>query len=330
VPNHAQNAMKEISLLIFEDVVLSSVSGVLDILTQTNNFLESTGKPPAFKVGLVSEKMKNIFTNSPAQFFCYKTIDEVVNTDLIIVPSFHGTPESLFSKNYALVEWVKEMNATGTEVASLCRGSYFLAEAGILQDKPCTTHWTAIDDMQNRYPGIKILSDKVVTDIDGVYTSGGAFSSLNLILYIVEKFCGQDVAVWASKMFSIDMDRMNQSHFAVFQGQRQHEDEEILRAQTYIEENFHAQISIESIAEQTHMSKRNFIRRFKSATKNTPLEYLQRVKIESAKKALERNTYSILSLMHDVGYNDLKTFRTVFKRITGLTPQDYRRKYSRA
>jgi transcriptional regulator GlxA family with amidase domain len=130
-------------------------------------------------------------------------------------------------------------------------------------------------------------------------------------------------------MFSIDLDRMSQSHFAVFQGQRQHEDEEILRAQTYIEENFHAQISVEHVAEQTNMSKRNFIRRFKSATKNTPLEYLQRVKIESAKKALERNNYSILSLMYDVGYNDLKTFRTIFKRITGLTPQDYRRKYSR-
>lgn len=321
--------MKEVSLLIFEDVVLSSVSGVLDILTQTNLFLESTGKSPAFKVGLVSEKMKNIQANVPAQFICYKTIDEVISTDLIIVPAFHGSPESMLSKNQAMVEWIKEMNETGTEVASLCRGSYFLAEAGLLNNKPCTTHWTSIDDMQKRYPFIKMLSDKVVTDIDGVYTSGGAFSSLNLILYLIEKFCGRDVAVRASKMFSIDMDRMNQSHFAVFQGQRQHEDLEILRAQTYIEENFNAQISVEHIAEQTNMSKRNFIRRFKSATKNTPLEYLQRVKIESAKKALERNTYSILSLMHDVGYNDLKTFRTVFKRITGLTPQDYRRKYSR-
>lgn len=321
--------MKEVSLLIFEDVVLSSVSGVLDILMQTNHFLESSGKEPAFKVGLVSEKMKNIQTNVPAQFICYKTIDELFHTDLIIIPSFHGDPETMLSKNQATVAWLKEMSDMGTEVASLCRGSYFLAEAGLLEGKPCTTHWTAAEDMEKRYPGVKMMFDKVVTDVDGTYTSGGAFSSLNLILYLIEKFSGRDAAIWASKMFSIDLDRMNQSHFAVFQGQRQHEDEEILRAQTYIEENFHAQISVEHVAEQTNMSKRNFIRRFKSATKNTPLEYLQRVKIESAKKALEQHNYSILSLMHDVGYNDLKTFRTVFKRITGLTPQDYRRKYSR-
>lgn len=321
--------MKEVSLLIFEDVVLSSVSGVLDILTQTNLFLESSGKEPAFKVGLVSEKTKNIQTGLPAQFVCYKTIDELFSTDLIIVPAFHGDAGSMLSRNHATVTWLKEMNDMGTEVASLCRGSYFLAEAGLLNGRSCTTHWADVAGMQERYPSVKMLFDKVVTDVDGIYTSGGAFSSLNLILYLIEKFCGHDAAIWASKMFSIDLDRMSQSHFAVFQGQRQHEDEEILRAQTYIEENFHAQISVEHVAEQTNMSKRNFIRRFKSATKNTPLEYLQRVKIESAKKALEKNNYSILSLMYDVGYNDLKTFRTVFKRITGLTPQDYRRKYSR-
>ena len=98
----------------------------------------------------------------------------------------------------------------------------------------------------------------------------------------------------------------------------------------FIEENFHRQISVEEIAEQSNMSKRNFIRRFKKATQNTPLEYLQRVKIESAKKALERSSQDISSLMYDVGYNDVKTFRMIFKRITGLTPQEYQRKYNRA
>jgi transcriptional regulator GlxA family with amidase domain len=130
-------------------------------------------------------------------------------------------------------------------------------------------------------------------------------------------------------MFSLDMDRISQSHFAVFKGQRQHNDDEILKAQTYIEQHHHLQINIDEIAGKSNMSKRNFIRRFKKATQNTPFEYLQRVKVEAAKKALEKGAQNINSLIYDAGYNDVKTFREVFKRITGLTPQDYRRKYSR-
>ena len=193
----------------------------------------------------------------------------------------------------------------------------------------CTAHWSDMVDIVQRYPGVNFQSDMVITDQDGIYTSGGAFSSLNLILYIIDKFCGRDVGIWASKMFSLDMDRISQSHFAVFKGQRQHRDDEILKAQTYIEQNHHLPINIDEIAENSNMSKRNFIRRFKKATQNTPFEYLQRVKIEAAKKALEKGAQNINLLMYDAGYNDIKTFREVFKKLTGLTPQDYRKKYSR-
>lgn len=319
----------QIALLVYEEVIQSSVSSVIDILMGSNQFLERMGKPPMFNVELVSEKLRNIQLYAPAQLLCHKTINEVVEADLIIAPAFHGRAEMVLDKNHVLVDWIRRMHRTGTEVASLCFGSYFLAEAGLLAGKPCTSHWSVIDDMKQRYPDADVLADMVITEKEGIYTSGGAFSSLNLILYLIEKFSGRDTAIWASKMFSIDLDRVSQAHFAIFQGQRQHEDEEILKAQTYIEQHYHLPISIEKIAEQANMSKRNFIRRFKTATCNTPLEYLQRVKIESAKKALEKNTQNISSLMYNVGYNDIKTFRNVFKRVTGLTPQDYRRKYCR-
>lgn len=321
--------MKKISLLIYEDVMLSATSGALDMLSRTNRFLKDAGKPPAFQVELVGEKKKNIALYVPAQFVCHKTFQEVTGTDLIIVPAFYGDPDTALKENAGLVKWIKEMHQQGTEVASLCRASYFLAEAGLLSGKPCTSHWVAIDDMRKRYPDTNILSDRIITDQDGIYTSGGAFSSLNLILYLIEKFCGRDTGIWISKLFAVDMDRDKQAHFAVFQGQRQHDDKEILKAQEYIEQHYRLPMSIEQIAGQIHMSKRNFIRRFKDATKNTPLEYLQRVKIESAKKALERNAQDIGTLVYEIGYNDVKTFRKVFKRITGLTPLDYRRKYSR-
>jgi transcriptional regulator GlxA family with amidase domain len=324
--------MKKISILVYEDAVLSAVSGALDILTGTNHYLRQSGEAPAFEIELVSEKLKNIQLYLPAQFICHRTLGEVSETNLIVVPAFYGAgnPSEILEKNRALINWVKAMKRRGAEAASLCFGSYFLAEAGLLDGVACTSHWMALEDMRRRYPKADLKPDAVITDQEGIYTSGGAFSSLNLILYLVEKFCGREVGIQISKMYSIDMDRVSQGHFIVFQGQRGHEDEEILKAQNYIEQNYYNELTVEQVAEQVNMSRRNFIRRFKKATNNTPVEYLQRVKIEAAKKVLEKSPKNISSLMYEVGYNDSKAFREVFKRFTGLTPQEYRSKYSRA
>ncbi len=321
--------MIHVSILTHEDVVLSSASAPLDILTRTNQILEESGRRPRFQVELVSEKLKNVLLADPAQFNCHRTLQEVFHTDLILIPAFRGEPTTVLGKNRSTLAWLKEMHRKGTEIASLCVGSYFLAEAGLLEGKPCTSHWKAVDDLRFRYPGINVQPDTVLTDQDGIYTGGGAFSSLNLILYLVEKFCGREIGIAASKNFSVHLDLTNQAHFSVFQGQRQHQDNDILKAQALIEENYTGDISVDEIARRCNMSKRNFIRRFKQATKNTPLEYLQRVRIEAAKKALENNIQNISAVMYDTGYNDVKTFREVFKRVTGLTPQAYRKKYSR-
>ena len=322
--------MKEVALLVYENAVLSALAGTLDLLAGANRYMEIAAKPPAFRITLAVEKAGFAPLPLPHPLVQYRSLSEIRNTDLVIAPAFYGPADDVLKNHQAMVSWIAGMNRRGAEVASLCVGSYFLAEAGLLSERACTSHWNNIADMQRRYPDIKVLPDVVLTDQEGIYTSGGAFSSLNLILYLVEKFYGKDAGIWLSKTFSIDRDRISQAHFAVFNGQRHHEDEEIRQAQTYIEEHYNSLVSVEEIAEQINMSKRNFIRRFKHATKNTPLEYLQRVKIESAKKALEREAHNISTLMYNVGYNDMKTFRKVFKRITGLTPQDYRRKYCRA
>jgi transcriptional regulator GlxA family with amidase domain len=321
--------MKKLALLYHEDVILSSVSGVLDIFMGANLFLEQSGKAPVFDITIVSESVPAGGSFFSGQHRQHSTLSGAVRPDLIMVPAFNGDPGFMLDKHRALVDWIADMSNQGAEVASLCFGSYFLAEAGLLTGRTCTSHWMAIADMTKRYPDIHILPDKVITDQEGIYTSGGAFASLNLVLYLIEKFCGRDAGIWVSKMFSIDMDRVNQAHFAVFQGQRRHEDEEILKAQNYMEENCHLFLSVEQIAGHSNMSKRNFIRRFKKATDNSPIEYLQRIKIEHAKRALEQSGENISTLMYDVGYNDVKTFRSVFKKITGLTPQDYRKKYCR-
>lgn len=327
--------MKKVYILIYEDVVLSSAAAPIDIFTRTNAILAQAGRGPFFSVELVSEKVKNILLSDPAQFNCQRTLDEVPpksaghDSALVVVPAFSGSWDTVLSKNNAAVAWLKQQYAVGTEIASLCRGSYFLAEAGLLNNKPCTSHWNAIDDMRQRYPSIQLQGDFVVTDQDGTYTGGGAFSSLNLVLYLVEKFCGHDIGIKVSKNFSIHRDHISQAHFSVFRGLNQHGDTEVLKAQTYIEHHFQQDISVEQVADHCNMSKRNFIRRFKLATQYTPLEYIQQVKIEAAKKRLEDSQQSIQTLMYEVGYNDSKTFRDVFKRLTGVTPQMYRQKYGR-
>jgi transcriptional regulator GlxA family with amidase domain len=321
--------MKEIALLIHDDVVISTISGTLDMLEHTNRYYEAQGLPRAFQVILVGESSSNDLLQIAAPYVRYCRFSELQSADLIIVPAFFGDPDAIFSKHRALVDWLGDMHRRGFEVASLCSGAFFLGEAGLLMGKCCTAHWRDIDELRRRYPDTRFLSRMVMTDQDGLYTSGGAFSAFHLVLYLIEKYCGREMGIWASKMFSLDMDRESQAYFAIFQNQFRHHDEQILTAQDFIDKNYSLSISVEQMALQINMSLRNFIRRFKSATQNTPLEYLQRVRVEAAKKALEVGNPSITSLMYDSGYQDIKTFRKVFKRITGLTPIEYRKKYSR-
>ena len=321
--------MIAVSLLLFDEVVPSSVTGVIDLLTGANGYMVRAGKQPVFALQTVGEIAVNNLSSFPAHEVEHKIFSEAAHPGLIIVPSFSVGKNGVLENNSAAIEWIKDMHKTGTEIASLCVGCYFLAEAGLLNGKEATSHWAVVDDMQKRYPTIKIKSDLVITDCDGIYTSGGAFSSLKLILYLIEKFCGREAALWISKMFAIEMDRTSQAHFAVFTGQHQHEDKEILKAQQYIEKNYKGDISVDEVSSLVNMGRRNFLRRFKGATNNTPFEYLQRVRMESAKKAFEMNTKDMLSVIEDAGYTDLKTFRTIFKRTTGLTPQEYKKKYAR-
>ena len=150
-----------------------------------------------------------------------------------------------------------------------------------------------------------------------------------MIIYLIEKYYGRETAIWCSKMAEIDFDRINQNQFIIFNGQKEHTDEVIKEAQIYIEANFEKKLSVEGLAKNFAISPRNFIRRFKKATQNTPFEYIQRVKVEAAKKSLESSPLNINEVMYNVGYNDVKAFRKVFKKCTGLSPLQYQGKFNR-
>jgi len=289
----------------------------------------SKGKNPPFDIHLVGLSKENelydgLFTIRPDSL-----VSDIKKSDLLMIPAFSGNPQEAMERNQDFIPWIVDQYKHGAEVASLCTGAFLLASTNLLKGKACTTHWLAADAFRQMFPNITLMPEKLIVDELGIYSSGGAYSFLNLVIYLVEKYCGRDVAVHVSKVMEIEIDRESQSPFVIFSGQKEHQDEPIKKAQIYIERNVGTKITIDQLSEMFAISRRNFERRFKKATSNTPAEYLQRVKIEAAKKSLESGRENVNEVMYAVGYSDHKAFRTIFKKITGLSPVEYRNKYNR-
>jgi transcriptional regulator GlxA family with amidase domain len=322
--------MKHISILIpHGHTSVVNIEGTHQIFNEVNSMRAGMGLPPLFKVQLVGidkeiSQRNGLFTISPDVL-----IKGVKKTDLIIIPAIHGDPKTMMEKNAAFVPWIKEQYKGGSEIATFCIGSFFLAGTGLLNGKQAATHWTVANDFRVMFPDVKLMDDKIMTEEDGIYTSGGAYSFLNLLTYIIEKYAGRDIAILIAKAFMIDIDRISQSPFIIFKGQKTHEDEPVKKAQEFIENNFEEKITVDQLASMLALSRRNLERRFKKATANTVVEYMQRVKIEAAKKSLETGRKNINEVMYEVGYSDNKAFRTTFKKITGLSPIEYRSKYNK-
>jgi len=308
---------------------LSSIAGAYKIFMKAKAYWVQKGKPAAFSIQLAGISDSVDFYDGLFSVNPHTHISQIGRTDLIIIPSLNHNYHRAVSDNRALIEWIGKQYQNGAEVASICTGAFLLASAGLLDGKSCSTHWSATDDFKALFPKVKLQADKLITDEHGIYTNGGAYSFLNLIIYLVEKYFDRETAIFCSKVFQIDPDRNTQSEFAIFTGQKAHDDEVIIQAQTYIENNTGEKISVEELSSRFNVGRRNFDRRFVKATGNTPIEYTQRVKIEAAKKAFESNRKTISEVMYEVGYSDVKAFREVFRKITGLSPLEYKNRYNR-
>ncbi len=322
--------MKHVSILVPRGAVaLSTIEGPFIGFNKVNEILEGMGKPALFKVELVGASKEphqyhGLFTVQPS-----KSIWEVDKTDLIIVPAVNGDMRQVVEINKDLLPWINQQHARGAEVASLCVGTFLLASTGLLNGKRAATHWLAVNDFRKMFPEVELVSDKIITDEHGVYSSGGANSFWNLVLYLIEKYTDREMAILCAKIFEIEIDRNAQSSFIMFQGQRDHQDESVKKAQEFIERNFQNRITVDQLSTMFAIGRRSLERRFKRATSNTVSEYIQRVKMEAAKKSFETSRKNINEIMDDVGYSDTKAFRTVFKRTTGLSPIEYRNKYNK-
>lgn len=322
--------MKHVSILIPRGhTSVVNIGGTHQIFNTVNQILAGMQKPPVFDVHLVGLENETPQTNGLFSVAPDCLINDVKSTDLIIIPAIHDDLEKTLEWNQAFIPWIVHHYKEGAEVASLCVGAFFLAATGLLDGKQCATHWMHANDFRKRFPEVDLVDQKIMTEEDGIYTSGGAYAFLNLIMHLIEKYAGREAAVVASKAFSIDIDRDSQSAFIIFEGQKDHGDEKVIEAQKYIEDHYPNTIRVDELADQFAISRRTLERRFKKATSNTVTEYVQRVKVEAAKKSLETSRKNVNEVMYDVGYSDTKSFRDLFRRITGLTPIEYRDKYNR-
>jgi transcriptional regulator GlxA family with amidase domain len=321
--------MKHITILIPRGAILGSIEGPRQLLTGVNAYAASQNKPPLFKVELVGLSRETPLINGMYTITTDRVIKDVDKTDLIIIPAIDGDMQTALEQNRDFIPWIVKQYKDGAQVASLCIGAFLLASTGLLTGRKCATHWLAENAFRKMFPDVNLVTERIITDEHGIYSSGGAYSYLNLILYLIEKYVGRAAAIFVSKTFAIDIDRETQSAFMMFSGQKDHEDESIKKAQMFIEENFQDKITVDNLASMLALSRRNLERRFKKATSNTVIEYIQRVKIEAAKHSLESSRENVNEVMYKVGYTDTKAFRNTFKRITGLSPVQYRSKYNR-
>lgn len=320
--------MKTITILVPKGAILGSIEGPRQLLTGVNQYASAMGKPPLFNVELVGLVKDTSVARGMYTIHTDKVIADVDKTDLIIIPALDGDLQKAIEENREFGPWITSRHAAGAEVASLCVGAFLLASTGLMDGKKCATHWVAANQFRKMFPKVNLVTERVVTDENGIYSSGGAYSYLTLILYLIEKHAGRAAAVYCAKIFAIDIDRGSQSPFMMFSGQKDHEDEPIKKAQLFIEGNFHQKITVDELASMFSLSRRNLERRFKKATANTVVEYIQRVKIEAAKMSLESSRENVSEVMYKVGYTDTKAFRTTFKKITGISPVQYRMKYN--
>jgi transcriptional regulator GlxA family with amidase domain len=317
--------MIKLALLLTHKHRLISIAAILDVFSTVNHMQPE----PTFSIQLVVPEDEEQVLIPNYEHYTYVGITDAAKPNLVLIPAF--VAENLtaaLAANREFIPWIQKQYEHGAEIASFCTGAFLLGSTGLLNGKPATTHVMACASFAGVFPDVRLQSDKVLTAAEGIYTSGGATSTFHLLLYLVEKYCGRPVAIQTAKIFAIDMDRYTQAYFSVFLPDKHHTDDLITEVQKRMERGYKDANTVEAFMEDIPASRRNFVRRFKMATGITPIEYLQKTRIEAAKRLLEQTGNSVLAVMLDCGYNDVKAFRKVFRKEVGLTPTEYRVKFS--
>lgn len=324
--------MMHVTVVLMNDGYASTALGPVEIFHAAGSLwqvLKADEADPRFDITVASIDGKSVTTPYNVAVSPHMSIHDIEHTDIVIVPSVGLELDTHVPRHAALIPWLKEWHAKGAYIAGVCTGAAYLAEAGLLDGRRGTTHWAVADVYKRRYPNVDWQTDFMITEDARLLCSGGVSASVDLSLYLVEKFCGRDVALQCAKSLLVNMPRSHQSGYAVVPMSRPHTDKQIRTVEAFMEKNYARDLSIELLADRAGMSARNFVRRFKAATGNVPGGYLQGIRIAVAKEMLEEGARSVQAVSSAVGYDDIAFFRALFKRYTGMTPGDYRSTFGR-
>jgi transcriptional regulator GlxA family with amidase domain len=321
----------DVTVILLEGGYASTAIGPIEVFHSAGtlwNRLHGEAQTPRFRVRIASLDGKNVTGFYPLGLVPECSIKDIRHTDIIIVPTSGWDVQELIAKSTPLLPWLRKWHARGAYVAGVCTGVAFLAEAGLLDGKCATTHWAMADVFSTRYPKVRWQIEQFVTEDRRVMCSGGIYASIDLSLYLVEKFCGHEIALQCARSLLVSMPRGRQSGYAVLPLSRPHEDERVREVEDWLRQNFDRDVSIDRLAARAGMGTRNFIRRFKAATGRLPGAYVQMLRISAARELLERGTPSIQTVCSKTGYEDVAFFRSLFKRHTGMTPAEYRARFA--
>lgn len=322
--------MKKVAILAAENCVLSTIAAPMDMFLQAGimwNVTMGQQPNPEFEVKIVTSDGQPItaLNNIPVIPAC--SMHDITEVDLIVIPSQGFFYELESQAHLERVEWLRHWYEKGADLAAICAGAFTLASTGLLDGHKATTHWGLANQFKKLFPKVDLRTDLMVTDEGRLFCGGGISADLNLSLHLIEKYCGRETALQGSRCMLVDPDRISQAPFAVFIPNKDHEDSEILQAQEWLEENYKESITMESLAKQAGTSLRQFNRRFKAATGETAVKYLQHLRVEAAKVLLVTTDQSFDEISPQVGYENVSFLRRVFRSNTGITPVDFRRKF---
>jgi transcriptional regulator GlxA family with amidase domain len=327
-----QGKMLDVTVVLLEAGYASTAIGPIEVFQAAGslwNWLHGETPRPKFRVRVASVDGHSVTSLCSLGLVPEISIADVEHTDIIIVPASGWDVREHVARNTALVPWLRKWHARGAYIAGICTGVIFLAEAGLLDGKQATTHWGVADIVRQLYPKVHWRAEQFVTEDGRLFCSGGVYASIDLSLYLVEKLCGHEIALQCAKSLLVSMPRSRQSGYAVLPLSRPHSDDKIREAEEHLRTHYDADVPIEALAARSGMSARNFIRRFKAATGSVPGAYVQTLRVSAAKELLEHGATSIQAVSAKAGYEDIAFFRSLFKRHTGMTPAEYRRRFAR-
>lgn len=319
----------DVTVVLFDDGLSSTAVMPTEIFYAAGklwNILHATPERPPFRVRTVSIDGKPVRSPYGLSILPEAAIEAVTHSDIVIVPTSGLDLDLKLVAHSALLPWLRRHYAGGAYIVGVCMGAAYLAEAGLLDGRIGTTHWAVAGDFARRFPQVRWHPELFVTEDQRVLCSGGVGSAIDISLYLVEKFCGHEVALQTAKALLLPMPRLHQTQtgYAVLPVSRAHDDARIRGIEGWLLENFRTDISTQLLADRASMSEKTFVRHFKAATGKLPAAYVQALRIEAAKVLLEHESRPVQLIAESIGYSDLAFFRSLFKRATGMTPQQYR------